>query len=373
MWFNESLKKLLAGSDDWNSWRTQHPDQWVTVSHRKLAGVMLRKYDLSFTSFEDCDLTGATFDGCKLNRVSFERAELSRSLFHNCRAFRGWFHQTTAVESMIVDCRWDNTHFDGIKLLASRVDTSIFANCSFEQADLRLVRVSDTILDQCYLGGANMDRAILSRASFVSTSLANVTGLSTVGRLMPFTLSLDTLAVSGSLPTEFLDRMAGSELLAPARDDGPAEDDNVPPEYHSCFISYSSRDVEFASRLYSELRREGIQAWYAPEDLHIGQPLRTTIDGSIRQHDKLLLILSHGSLGSPWVEQEVESAMQREKESNAIVLFPIMLDDAVLKSTAGWAALIRNTRHIGDFRAWRNTGEYVTAFARLKRDLRRKL
>ncbi|MGD0652088.1 MAG: hypothetical protein ABSA97_13295 [Verrucomicrobiia bacterium] len=37
---------------------------------------------------------------------------------------------------------------------------------------------------------------------------------------------------------------------------------------------------------------------------------------------------------------------------------------------AGWPAHIRNTRHIGDFRHWKDHDAYQKSFARLLRDLK---
>ncbi len=42
------------------------------------------------------------------------------------------------------------------------------------------------------------------------------------------------------------------------------------------------------------------------------------------------LVLSEHSVNSQWVEQEVETALRREREENATVLFPVRLDDAAL-------------------------------------------
>jgi hypothetical protein len=52
------------------------------------------------------------------------------------------------------------------------------------------------------------------------------------------------------------------------------------------------------------------------------------------------------------------------------VLFPIRTDDAVMDTTAAWAADIRRTRHIADFRKWKDHDAYQQAFERLLRDLK---
>jgi len=45
-------------------------------------------------------------------------------------------------------------------------------------------------------------------------------------------------------------------------------------------------------------------------------------------------------------------------------------DDAALTTKAAWAALLRRSRHIGDFRAWKDHDAYQRTLERLLRDLR---
>jgi TIR domain len=135
-------------------------------------------------------------------------------------------------------------------------------------------------------------------------------------------------------------------------------------DFYSCFISYSSKNHEFAERLYADLQNKGVRCWFAPEDIKIGDKFRQRIDESIRLHDKLLLILSGHSISSPWVEEEVESAFEREHKEKRLVLFPVRIDDAVMRSDQAWAASLRRMRHIGDFTDWKNHESYQKAFAR---------
>jgi hypothetical protein len=83
-----------------------------------------------------------------------------------------------------------------------------------------------------------------------------------------------------------------------------------------------------------------------------------------------LVVLSESSVSSQEVEAEVESAMEREKSQGGTVLFPIRLDDAVMKAPSGWPALVRRGRHIGDFTGWKDHDAYQKSFDRLLRDLR---
>src|SRR5438270_11425906 len=142
-----------------------------------------------------------------------------------------------------------------------------------------------------------------------------------------------------------------------------------PIDFYSCFISYSSKDQDFAERLYADLQSKGVRCWFAPEDLKIGDKFWHRIDESIRLYDKLLVVLSEHSVQSDWVEREVMAALEKEMQGKT-VLFPIALDNAVKDCVAPWAKDIRRSRHIGDFEHWKDHDAYQIAFKRLLRDLK---
>lgn len=141
-------------------------------------------------------------------------------------------------------------------------------------------------------------------------------------------------------------------------------------QYYSCFISYSSKDQEFAQLLYDDLQNSGVRCWFDREDLRIGDAIRPTIDRQLRIRDKLLVILSENSVRSEWVGDEVEGALEEEQKGNRFILFPIRLDDTVLNTQDDWPAKIKRRRHIGDFSNWKDETSYQKAFERLLRDLK---
>ena len=232
------------------------------------------------------------------------------------------------------------------------------------------------------LGGADLSAANLTHADLMDSDFTNilvgftvfgdndlstVKGLARVRHHGPSTIGIDTIYKSkGNIPEVFL-RGAGvpedfitymKSLVGKAID------------FYSCFISYSSQDDDFAQRLHADLQQKGVRCWFAPEDLKIGDKFRMRIDESIRIYDKLMVILSENSIRSPWVEEEVEAAIEKERKQNKLVLFPIRLDDAVMETDQAWAASLRRTRHIGDFRAWKDHDQYQKSFERLLRDLK---
>ena len=40
-------------------------------------------------------------------------------------------------------------------------------------------------------------------------------------------------------------------------------------EFYSCFISYSSKDQDFAERLHADLRAKGVRCWFAPKTFRV--------------------------------------------------------------------------------------------------------
>jgi hypothetical protein len=138
---------------------------------------------------------------------------------------------------------------------------------------------------------------------------------------------------------------------------------------YSCFISYSSKDHDFAERLYADLQNKGVRCWFAPHDLPIGAKTWDAIDEAIKVRDKLLVVLSDNSIGSDWVEDEVNEAFAEERARNQLVLFPVRIDDTAMTTSEPWARKLRNQRNIGDFRDWKDHDAYHKSLIRLLRDL----
>jgi hypothetical protein len=66
----------------------------------------------------------------------------------------------------------------------------------------------------------------------------------------------------------------------------------------------------------------------------------------------------------------VTRALDEERERKRTLLFPIRLDDAVLKTKEAWARLLRGQRNIGDFTRWKDHDAYGKGLERLLHDLK---
>lgn len=277
-----------------------------------LSGANLSSADLSFVDLSFVDLSFADLSGTNLSRANLSRANL-----------------------YFADLRGTNLH-----------------RANLDRANLSAVKVGWTI--------------------FGDVDLRTVKGLGMLTHVAPSTIGTDTLLRSeGDIPEAFL---LGAGLSNASITYARSLIQNA-IEYYTCFISYSSKDQKFAERLYADLQSNGVRCWFAPEDMKIGDRIRDRIDQSIRLYDKLLLVLSEQSVMSQWVEDEVETAMEkerltRERGEERTVLFPVRLDEAVKVTTKAWAAKLRRQRYIGDFTRWKNHDEYQKAFNRLLRDLK---
>ena len=151
-----------------------------------------------------------------------------------------------------------------------------------------------------------------------------------------------------------------------------------PIQFYSCFISYSTRDEEFARRLYSRMRDEHLRVWFAPEDIKGGEKLYDQIERAIQVHDRLLLVLSESSMQSGWVRKEIKSAVEMEIKEDRRKLFPIAI--VGFDKVKAWKRfdadlgedLAERVREyfIPDFSNWKDHDAFEQAFARLLRDLK---
>jgi hypothetical protein len=90
------------------------------------------------------------------------------------------------------------------------------------------------------------------------------------------------------------------------------------------FLSHSSDDHEFTSRLAGILRRHGIQVWYSETNILGAQQWHDEIGNALRRCDWFILVLSPRSIESMWVKRELVFALQQPAYADRIV--PLVLE-----------------------------------------------
>lgn len=303
-----------------------------------LTNAELNGADLRNASLRGTDLTSASLQGANLEKADLERAFLRAA------------------------------DLTGAQLRTTSLIDANLRDANLTRADLSAAKIVGTQFDGTILHDSNMAESRIQWAVFANNDMRSVRGLEKVIQNGPSTIGIDTMYQSkGQIPVLFLRKAGVPESLITNMSALVAATD--PIQFYSCFISYASEDQTFADRLDSNLRSKGVRCWLSTRDLRIGDKFRSSIEQAIRVYDKLLLVLSESSITSPWVEDEVESALERERRENRLVIFPVRIDDAIEKTKVAWAAHLRQKRNLGDFRRWREDDAYRRGFDGLLKDL----
>ena len=360
----EHLDILKQGVEIWNEWREKHPDVEIDLLQADLNGV-----NLSYASLSDAKLTLAQLSGADLSGATLHGADLRYATLSSTDLSGANLSGADLEAAHLRDANLSGALLIAANLYNANLYEANLYDASLESADLSYAILSSADLDFADLNWATLRSVTLGSTIFGDVDLSAVEGLETVRHEAPSTIGIDTIIRSkGKIPKEFLREAGVPDSIIKAI---PSLVGSLSPiDYFSCFISYSSKDQDFAEHLHDDLLAEGVRCWYAPEDMKIGDKIRPRIDEAIRIHDKLLLVLSENSVTSDWVEKEVETAFEKERQQQKLVLFPIRLDNTVMQTTQAWAADIRRSRHIGDFRDWKSHNDYLRAFSRLLRDLK---
>jgi uncharacterized protein YjbI with pentapeptide repeats len=256
----EHLEILKKGVEAWNRWRQRNPEVVPDLRGAKLIAA----------DFHGAHLEYAAFGWANLERANLSGADLSKADLHDAGL-------------VMADLR--DANLSAARLAGANLRWTNLARTNLRRADFRVVDLYDVDLSEASVEGLKM------RGTFVAdVDLSVAKGLESVLHEGPSSIGIDTIYRSkGRIPEVFL-RGAGVPENFIAYMKSLA---GMPSafEYYSCFISYSTKDQEFADLLHAQLQSKGTRVWLATEDLKIGDKFRAKIDEAIRLYDKLLLVL----------------------------------------------------------------------------------
>ncbi len=398
------LKILKKGVEAWDAWRKKQRNEPIRLPLRppigaesdaklsdadftgaKLNGAKLSSADLSFAHLSGADLTGADLSGADLSFAHLSGAKLSDADFSDGDLKGAGLSGVDLCGANLGHADLSGANLTNANLINANLTNANLINANLTYANLTYANLSDSNFIGANLTGAHIDGKLnktdlsfakIGNTTFSNVDLREVAGLYDVFHSSPSTIGIDTLYKSkGEIPDKFL-RDAGvpEEIIDIARSIrvGP------PIQWHSCFISYSTKDDEFARRLHARMREANMRVWFAPENLKGGRKLPEQIFEAIQLQDKLLLVLSDASILSDWVMSEVRAALANEKKESRRKLYPIRLVDfQTLKewkcfdSDAGKDLAVEVRAYfIPDFSNWKDHDAFEAAFARLQKDLK---
>ncbi|MCK4873178.1 MAG: toll/interleukin-1 receptor domain-containing protein [Phycisphaerales bacterium] len=93
------------------------------------------------------------------------------------------------------------------------------------------------------------------------------------------------------------------------------------------FISYSSKDKDFATRLKADLVAGGHRAWIDSDEIMVGDSIPRKIEKGLADADFVVLVLSPNSVRSKWVEREWQSRFSEEVQTGQPIILPVLCED----------------------------------------------
>jgi len=365
----------------------------ANLQNSNLSGAFLLQADLKGANLSAAILQGANLSDAKLDNAVLRGADLSPGMFmgHELhfdkmifqiprwRRSNYFFQQTrkTILHNANLgdaDLRWgdfSNADLKGASLREANLFRTILRGANLRDVDFDGACLYETNLNSANLDDAKFGHSKLKSSYFLNVDLSKSKGLNQVRHDGPSTISLDTISRSqGHIPASFFEGAGTPDSLI-ALIETLSPDDF---EFTTCYINYSSADLEFVKKMQLDLQQEGVRTWLVPDDMNIGDPEQPRMDRGIQPSDKVLLVLSKDSVNSDWIELEVNQTLEQERriyedlgddDVPIQILFPIMIDNSISEAKQFWAKNISKQRHIENFAEWQNKTSYKSAFDRL--------
>jgi hypothetical protein len=171
-------------------------------------------------------------------------------------AWNQWRKEHPDVVPNLSDAELSGGNLSAAKLQQANLSGANLSGANLSAANISAANLSKASLIRVNLSSAELNNADMYQVRLLETvlgdtNLSEAKGLETCVHMGPSTLDHRTLAKSDPLPP--LDFLRGCGLSDVLIDYLPSLL-NQPFQFYSCFISYSTKDQEFAERLHADLQ-----------------------------------------------------------------------------------------------------------------------
>jgi len=99
-------------------------------------------------------------------------------------------------------------------------------------------------------------------------------------------------------------------------------------QYHpKAFVSHSTQDHEFVVKFATDLRANGVDAWYSGWEIKPGDSIRAKIEEGLEGCEYFVIALSKNSINRPWVQKELDAATVRNIGGKVRKIVPVKIEE----------------------------------------------
>ena len=359
------MQLALRGAPAIQQWRQDNPNERLDFKGASLSSHKLNRADLSYADLSDADLSGIHLVEANLSKANLSRSGCRMGRLTNAVITDADLTNTILQKAVLVGADLRGAHLagadlrgadlagadletaslDGAKLGEANLKGANLSGADLNRADLSYADLTDANLEGANLGKAiffsstlnatRLTDAILFHTAFGDCDLSQVIGLDQLRHVGPSVIGLDTISRTPiTLPEAFLRGTGTPEDLIATRQSQDAVG------HYTCFISYFSKDREFAQKLSLDLQSRGVRCWAFPADAKVGRWVPETASSSelglwvtadvekgILYYDKLVVVLSDHSLANEHLREEFTRGAKKQNDTGQWVMKPVTISD----------------------------------------------